>query len=85
MTTMHTLDGQTINQVRTVESPLIAELVAAMRHLEHAAQAAGTPADEASHYSGRITTEQLGQWVLGNADRIRRALDRITAPYKPTA
>lgn len=85
MTTTPTNDCQMVDQVQTVESPLITDLVAAMRHLERIAETTGTPADEVAHYNGHASADQFRDWVLGNANRIQQALDTITAPYKTTA
>ncbi|WP_330328201.1 hypothetical protein [Streptomyces pseudovenezuelae] len=82
MPTSHTSTCRMADVVRRTESPLIADLVAALRHLEHAAENPTTPDREAAHYQGNATTEQLATWVTGNADRIRAALDTITAPYR---
>lgn len=68
--------------VRRVESPMIAELCAAMHHVEHLVETVGTPEEEAAAYTqDGFTPEQHRSWVLGNADRLRRALDTLTAPY----
>lgn len=66
-----------------VETPLITDMVAAMGHLETAASRAGSPAEEARACRGQVTEEVFATWVLGNAERITTALDRLTAPYSP--
>lgn len=76
---------QLVAAVRRVETPLITELVAAMFHLERLAETAGTPEQEAAAYTHDVTAEQHRSFVLGNADRIRRALETITAPYQAPA
>ncbi|MBK3646432.1 hypothetical protein [Streptomyces sp. MBT33] len=67
---------------RRAETPMISELVVATLHLEHLAETAGPPADETAAHVNGITPEQQRSFVLGNADRIRAALDKITAPYE---
>ncbi|MEH0557465.1 hypothetical protein [Streptomyces sp. B21-101] len=67
------------------ETPVISELVVAMLHLEHLAETAGPPEDETAAHVNGITPEQQRSFVLGNADRIRAALDKIIAPYETPA
>lgn len=67
---------------RRAETPVISELVVARLHLEHLAETAGLPADETAAHVNGITTEQQRSFVLGNADRIRTALNKTTAPYE---
>jgi hypothetical protein len=83
MTASATTNCPLIKDARRIEAPLIAELAAAVLHLEYAARTASTPDEQAAFYQGRATNEQLAAWVNGNADRIRTALDTITAPYTP--
>ncbi|MET8746279.1 hypothetical protein [Streptomyces sp. NPDC004728] len=80
---MTTAGCDLVGQVRTIESPLMTDLVAAMWHLERIAETAGSPAEEAAHYDGRAD-DQLRGWVLANAERIQQALNTITAPYATT-
>lgn len=68
-----------VRTVALIETPLITDLVAAMAHLETAAERHDGPAAEARR--SQVTEEVFSSWVLGNAARIRTALDRITAPY----
>ncbi|MCC9708205.1 hypothetical protein E4N62_24870 [Streptomyces sp. MNU76] len=67
---------------RAAETPMISELVVVTLHLEHLAETAGPPEDETAAHLNGITPEQQRSFVLGNADRIRAALDKITAPYE---
>lgn len=66
------------------ESDLICALIAATRHLEQARDRAVTPDTEAARYPQPITAAALRSRVLGNADRLRCALDDLTAPYEQT-
>ncbi|TVZ90459.1 hypothetical protein [Streptomyces sp. BK340] len=70
---------------RATETPMISELVVATLHLEHLAETAGPPEDETAAHLNGITPEQQRSFVLGNADRIRAALAKITAPYETPA
>ncbi|WP_314223616.1 hypothetical protein [Streptomyces zaehneri] len=70
---------------RATETPMISELVVATLHLEHLAETARPPEDETAAHLNGITPEQQRSFVLGNADRIRAALDKITAPYETPA
>ncbi|WP_331732392.1 hypothetical protein [Streptomyces sp. NBC_00989] len=63
----------------------ISELVVATLHLEHLADTADQPDDETAAHVNGITPEQQRSFVLGNADRIRAALDKITTPYETPA
>ncbi|MGX1266938.1 hypothetical protein [Streptomyces phaeoluteigriseus] len=70
---------------RRGETPMISELVVATLRLEFLAETAGPPEDETAAHVNGITPEQQRSFVLGNADRIRAALDKITAPYETPA
>lgn len=70
---------------RATETPVISELVVATLNLEHLAETAGPPEDETAAHLNGITPEQQRSFVLGNADRIRVALAKITAPYETPA
>lgn len=72
-----------VRTVARIETALITDLVAAMAHLEAAADRAGSPAAEAQ--AGRVTEEVFASWVLHNAARVRAALARITTPYEVPA
>ncbi|MCG7524033.1 hypothetical protein MHW47_06200 [Streptomyces sp. OfavH-34-F] len=68
-----------VRTVARIETPLITDLVAAMAHLETAAERHDGPVAEARH--GHVTEEGFSSWIRSSAARIRTALDRITAPY----
>ncbi len=68
--------------VRQVETPMISELVLAMLRLEHLAETAAPPEDETAAQLNGLTPERHRSFVLGNADRIRTALDKISAPFE---
>ncbi|MBV9022733.1 MAG: hypothetical protein JO362_02730 [Streptomycetaceae bacterium] len=73
------------DHVRTlarIEMPLITDLVAAMDHLEAAAGRTRSLSEDARACRSQVSQEVFGSWVLGNAARIREALERITAPYQ---
>ncbi|TLS45722.1 hypothetical protein FE633_13220 [Streptomyces montanus] len=67
---------------RRTETPVISELVVATLHLEHLAETADTPEDETTAHMNGITPEQQRSFVLANANRIRAALDKITASFE---
>ncbi|MFD8078180.1 hypothetical protein ACFV3E_36635 [Streptomyces sp. NPDC059718] len=71
-----------VPDIARVETPLITGLAAAMLHLEHLAETAGTPEEETALHSQPVTLEQHRSYVLDNARRIRAALDAITATYE---
>ncbi|GAA1143556.1 hypothetical protein GCM10009577_79410 [Streptomyces javensis] len=64
---------------------MITDMVGAMSHLEHLVEVVGTPEQELAAYTTPITPERHRDYVLGNAARIRRALDQLTAPYETAA
>ncbi|MFI6112673.1 MULTISPECIES: hypothetical protein [Streptomycetaceae] len=74
-----------VRKVALIETPLITDLVAAMKHLEAAAARAGSPAEEARACRGQVSEEVFASWITGNAARVRAALNRITAPYEAPA
>ncbi|MFF8618132.1 hypothetical protein [Streptomyces sp. NPDC015350] len=69
------------DRVSGMETPMITELVAAMFHLEGLLETVGTPDQELAAHPVPISPERHRKYVLDAADRIRRALDELTAPY----
>jgi hypothetical protein len=61
---------------------MISDLVVATLHLERLAKTAGPPDHEATAHTNGLTPEQHRSFLLGNAARIRAALDTITEPYE---
>lgn len=74
-----------VHSVARIETHLITDLVAALRHLEDAATRAGSPAEEARACRHEVPEELFTSWVRDNAERIRAALDQLTAPYVATS
>ncbi|MGK3110584.1 hypothetical protein [Streptomyces sp. WAC05858] len=73
------------DRVSGMETPMITDMVGAMSHLEHLVEVVGTTEQELTAYTTPITPERHRDYVLGNAARIRRALDQLTAPYETAA
>ncbi len=69
------------DRVSGTETPMVTEMVGAMFHLEGLLESVGTPEQELAAYTVPVTPEQHREYVLDAADRIRRALDQLTAPY----
>ncbi|MGW0730830.1 hypothetical protein [Streptomyces mirabilis] len=67
---------------RRAGTPMISELVVATLHVEHLAETASQPEDETAAHVNGMTLEQQRSFVLGHTERIRAALDKITAPYE---
>ncbi|MEU0949936.1 hypothetical protein ABZ379_45850 [Streptomyces canus] len=73
------------DRVSGMETPMITEMVGAMFHLEALQKVVGTPEQELAAYTVPITSERHREYVLGAAERIRRVLDQLTAPYTAAA
>uniref|UniRef100_UPI0015C5024D hypothetical protein n=1 Tax=Streptomyces caniscabiei TaxID=2746961 RepID=UPI0015C5024D len=69
------------DRVSGMETPMLTDMVGAMFHLEHLVEVVGTPEQELAAYTVPITSERHREYVLGAAERIRRVLDQLTAPY----
>jgi hypothetical protein len=65
-------------QARRADAPVIAEMAAALAHLQNAL--AADSHTSAAHYTapGR---QLLPEWIRGNADRIRLLLDELLTQY----
>jgi hypothetical protein len=70
------------DRVSGMETPMLTDMVGAMFHLEHLVEVVGTPEQELAAYTGPKTAEHHREYVLSAATRIRRAVDRLTAPYE---
>ncbi|MDX3070404.1 hypothetical protein PV518_51260 [Streptomyces sp. ND04-05B] len=73
------------DRVAGMETPMLTEMAAATFHLERLLQSVGTPEQELAAYTVDMTAARHCDYVLGAADRIRRALDKLTAPYETPA
>ncbi|GAA2264721.1 hypothetical protein GCM10010232_66090 [Streptomyces amakusaensis] len=73
------------DRVSRTETPMLTAMAAAMFHLEHLVETVGTPEQERAAHTAPVSAEHHREYVLGNAARIRRALDELTAPYETTA
>ncbi|MER0443211.1 hypothetical protein ABR738_01225 [Streptomyces sp. Edi4] len=66
-------------RVVRIEAPAVAELVAALAHVEKAT-AAG-PQESAAYYANRGQGHLVPEWIRTNADKIRASLDVLVARY----
>ncbi|MFF5147853.1 hypothetical protein ACFY6U_50495 [Streptomyces sp. NPDC013157] len=73
------------DRVAGIETPMLTEMAAATFHLERLQSTVGTPEQELAAYKADMTADRHRDYVLGAADRIRRALGTLTAPYETPA
>ncbi|MFD4528417.1 hypothetical protein ACFWP7_31765 [Streptomyces sp. NPDC058470] len=73
------------DRIAGMETPMLTEMAAATFHLERLLQSVGTPEQELAAYTTDMTAARHCDYVLGVADRIRRAVDQLTAPYEKPA
>ena len=78
-------DCQLADRVAGMETPMLTEMAAATFHLERLVERVGTPEQELAAYTADMTPARHCDYGLGTADRIRRALDTLTAPYEKPA
>ncbi|MFI9176142.1 hypothetical protein [Streptomyces lincolnensis] len=78
-------DCQLADRVAGMETPMLTEMAAATFHLERLVERVGTPEQELAAYRTGMTAARHCDYVLGVADRIRRAVDQLTAPYDKPA
>lgn len=83
MTANPTWNCEHATRAARTEAPVIAEMAAAIAHLDKAADA--DPQHGAAHYASRGQENQLPTWVRANADRIRATLDALVNRYTDPA
>ncbi|MFF4227426.1 hypothetical protein ACFYZH_31890 [Streptomyces abikoensis] len=70
-----------VGNIDLVETPLITEMAAAAAHLARAIKSADGPYTEIRTSGGQPDLAHHAADVRAGADRIRRLLDELTAPY----
>lgn len=74
-----------VGNIDLIETTVVTEMTAAARHLERATKGAAGPFTEVRASGGRPDLDRHGTDITTAADRIRRLLDELTAPYETPA
>lgn len=70
-----------VRRIRAVETPLIAEFVSALSHLERAAALCGTSTALVLPNGKTATSAEMSEWVAMNTNRLHALLSKITDTF----